>query len=291
MPSCFQPDILVALLLPSSCIEQLWKDNRPLNKLKILNLEGSQNLIKTPDFEIIPNIESLNFEACTKLEDLHPSIAFLRSLKLLNLRNCKRLRRLPTKIGMGCLQKLILRGCSNLKRFPETDGEMKCLVELYLNGTGIEELLSSVGHLNSLVLLNLKDCKNLASLPCSIFHNKKSTYGIIIPENEIPEWYSTRDESSINIALASNIRNDSERLGVGLCFVFVSVFNDDSDACEEEAIEYKAVIHRSRSVGLQCTKDLESLDLEEEEKEVEEEAGSQPKRLQQFLKLVTGKKH
>ncbi|XVF70307.1 hypothetical protein PTKIN_Ptkin11bG0151100 [Pterospermum kingtungense] len=168
MPSSFQPDNLVALLLPNSCIEQLWRDNRPLYKLKILNLEGSKNLIKTPDFEMIPNIESLTFEGCIKLVDLHPSIAFLRRLKLLNLSNCKRLRNLPTKIGLQCLQKLILRGCSNLKKFPEVDGEMKCLVELYLNGTGIEELPCSIEHLSSLVLLNLKDCKNLASLPSSV---------------------------------------------------------------------------------------------------------------------------
>ncbi|XVF70260.1 hypothetical protein PTKIN_Ptkin11bG0146700 [Pterospermum kingtungense] len=168
LPSSFQPNNLVALLLPYSYIEQLWKDNRLLYKLKILNLEGSKNLIKTPDFEMIPNIESLNFEACTKLVDLHPSIAFLRRLKLLNLSNCKKLRSLPTKIGMGCLQKLILQGCSNLKRFPEIDGEMQCLVELYLDGTGIEELPSSIGHLSNLVLLSLKDCKNLVSLSSGV---------------------------------------------------------------------------------------------------------------------------
>ncbi|XVF70281.1 hypothetical protein PTKIN_Ptkin11bG0148500 [Pterospermum kingtungense] len=578
LPSSFKPDNLVALLLPNSCIEQLWNDNRPLYKLKILNLEGSQNLMKTPDFEMIPNIESLNFESCTKIVDLHPSIAFLRSLKLLNLRNCKRLRSLPTKIGMGSLQKLILRGCSNLKRFPEIDGEMKCLVELYLNGTGIEELPSSIGHLSNLVLLNLKDCKNLASLPSSvhglkclkflnlsgcskienlpenlkqaefleeldlsetavrkphsfifqfknlkvlsfkgckgppsnllanllslfkvirrgsidsialtlphlsglssltrlnlsycnlqegaipndicclssletldlsgnnfmsmpatitclsrlrflqlsdckqlkalpglltnietlildgctsfdiftnpstessiyyptmfalsknhgvlnnaltlikrllkIFHNKKSSYGVIIPGDEIPELHSTWDESSIKITLPANIRNDSQWLGVGMCFVFVSSFNDDNDACEEEAIVYKAVIHSRNSrqadtdeENQECTeieltiglvsakvkkcgvtmvyeKDLELLELVTnsisadnfgdisqdttldhgsivgngsilkrkyntfyEEEEEEKEGGSQPKRLQKFLKLITGKKH
>ncbi|XVF70300.1 hypothetical protein PTKIN_Ptkin11bG0150400 [Pterospermum kingtungense] len=128
LPSSFQPDNLVALLLPCSCIEQLWKDNR----------------------------------------NVHPSIAFLKRLKLLNLNNCKSLRSLPTKIGMGPLEKLILRGCSNLKRFPEIDGEMECLAELCLDGTGIEKLPSSIGHLSHLVLLNLKDCKNLASLPSSI---------------------------------------------------------------------------------------------------------------------------
>ncbi|XVF70315.1 hypothetical protein PTKIN_Ptkin11bG0151800 [Pterospermum kingtungense] len=370
---------------------------------------------------------------------------------------------------MQCLQKLILRGCSNLKRFPEVDGEMKCLVELHLDGTGIEELPYSIGHLSNLVLLNLKDCKNLASLPSSVhglkclkflnlsgcskienlpenlqqvefleeldlsgtavtkpqsfifqfrnlkvlsfkgckgppsklqanllslfkviqkgstdfvalmlpplsglssltrlnlgycnlwegaipsdicclssletldlsgnnfmslpatitrlsklrflqlseckrlkalpdelltsiealildgctsfeifmnpstessiyypsmfalskkhgalknaltlisnalkvFANQKSTVDVIIPGSEVPEWFSKRDESSsIKIALPPNIRNDSQWLGMSLCFVFVSAFNDENDALEEEAIEYKAVIHSRNS--------------------------------------------
>ncbi|KAK8329865.1 hypothetical protein V6Z12_A11G354600, partial [Gossypium hirsutum] len=50
LPSSFQPDNLVIFLLPYSCVEQLWKGNRPLYKLKIISLKGSQNLIKTPDF-------------------------------------------------------------------------------------------------------------------------------------------------------------------------------------------------------------------------------------------------
>ncbi|XVF70303.1 hypothetical protein PTKIN_Ptkin11bG0150700 [Pterospermum kingtungense] len=467
LPSSFNPDNLVALLLPYSHIEQLWKDNRPLYKLKLLNLEGSQKLIKTPDFSMIPNIESLNFEGCTRMVDIHPSIAFLRRLKVLNLSNCKRLRSLPTKIRMGCLQRLILRGCSNLKRFPEIDGEMQCLVELHLDGSGIEELPSSIGNFSNLVLLNLKDCKNLASLPSSInglkslkflnlsgcskienlpenlqevefleeldlsdtavrkphsfivqfkylkalsfkgckgspsnsqanllslfkiiqrgsvdsialtlpplsglisltrlnlsycnlwegaipcdicylsclemldlsgnnfmslpatitrlsklrflqlsdckrlkdlpdfqtsieavildgctsfeiftnpsngctspmyhtsmfairkihgaFKNaatiikkflkafQRSTFGIIIPGSESPEWFNERDESSIKIPLPPNVRNDSRWVGVSMCFVFVSAFNEDNDAWGEEAIEYKAVIHHRNS--------------------------------------------
>ncbi|XVF70292.1 hypothetical protein PTKIN_Ptkin11bG0149600 [Pterospermum kingtungense] len=173
LPSSFQPDNLVALLLPYSNIEQLWKDNRPLYKLKLINLGGSKNMIKTPDFTMIPNIESVNFKGCTRLIDVHPSIASLRRLKLLNLSNCISLRSLPNKIGMGCLEKLNLQGCSNLKRFPEIDEEMQCLLELILDGTGIEELPSSVGYLINLVLLNLKDCKNLTSLPSSIHGLKR----------------------------------------------------------------------------------------------------------------------
>ncbi|XP_022735585.1 disease resistance-like protein CSA1 [Durio zibethinus] len=104
----------------------------------------------------------------TGIEELPSPIGHLNGLKRLNLSDCKSLRSLPTKIGMESLETLILSGCSNLKRFPEIDGKMKCLLELYLDGTGIEELTSSIGHLSNLVLLKLKDCSNIVSLPSSI---------------------------------------------------------------------------------------------------------------------------
>ncbi|XP_016747568.2 disease resistance protein RPV1 [Gossypium hirsutum] len=152
LPSSFQPENLVA----------------PMHKLKVINLQGSENLIKTPNFKMAPNIESLVLEGCTRLAYVDPSVGVLKKLKLLNLRGCKSLRSLPTKIGMESLEELILSGCSNLKSFPEIDGKMEYLLRLYLDGTEIEQLPSSIGHLSSLVLLNLKDCRNLLSLPGSI---------------------------------------------------------------------------------------------------------------------------
>ncbi|KHG24800.1 TMV resistance N [Gossypium arboreum] len=133
LPSSFQPDNLVALLLPYSHIEQLWKGNRPLYKLKMIDLKGSQNLIKTPDFTTAPKLEALIMEGCTRLVDVHSSIGVLKMLKLLNLRDCKSLRNLPTRIGMESLETLILSGCSSLVRFPEIDGRMEHLKTLNLS--------------------------------------------------------------------------------------------------------------------------------------------------------------
>ncbi|KAK8633487.1 hypothetical protein V6N13_014332 [Hibiscus sabdariffa] len=134
LPSGFQPDNLVALLLQYSCIEQLWKGTRPLHKLKVLNLKGSLNLIKTPDFTMAPDLETLILEGCTKIVDVHPSIGELKRLKVLNLRGCKSLRNLPTKIGLESLQTFILSGCSNLLCFPEIACKMEHLKILYLSG-------------------------------------------------------------------------------------------------------------------------------------------------------------
>ncbi|OMO65732.1 hypothetical protein CCACVL1_21411 [Corchorus capsularis] len=140
-----------------------------LEKLKLVNLEGSMNLSRTPDFTMAPNLETLILECCVNLVDVHPSIGLLRRLKLLNLRGCKSLSSLPTKIGMKSLETLILSGCSNLEWLPDQiDGKMECLVELHLDGTGLGHLSSAIGHLSGLVLLNLKDCRNLGCLPSSI---------------------------------------------------------------------------------------------------------------------------
>ncbi|XWS10476.1 hypothetical protein CRYUN_Cryun39dG0082900 [Craigia yunnanensis] len=176
LPSSFQPDNLVALLIPNSRIEQLWEGNRFLNKLKLVNLKGSENLIKTPDFRSAPNLESLILEGCTRIIEVHPSVGALSKLKLLDLNGCKHLRSLPTKIRMESLEVLLLSGCSSLQRFPEIDGEMKHLLKIYLNKTGIKELPSSIGHLSGLIHLSLMDCKNLRSLPTKIFRMESFQY-------------------------------------------------------------------------------------------------------------------
>ncbi|KAA3472430.1 TMV resistance protein N-like [Gossypium australe] len=168
LPSSFKPENLVILLLPYSNIEQLWKENIPLYKLKVLNLKGSENLIKAPDFTTAPNIEILVLEGCTRLVYVHPSVGVLTRLKLLNLRGCKSLRSFPTKIGMESLEMLILSGCSKLQSFPVIDGKMECLLELCFDGTNIKELPSSIGNLRRLKVLNLRGCKSLTSLPIKI---------------------------------------------------------------------------------------------------------------------------
>ncbi|KAL1075343.1 hypothetical protein V6Z11_D11G355300 [Gossypium hirsutum] len=155
LPSSFRPDNLVALLLPYSHIEQLWKGNRPLYKLKMINLKGSQYLIKTPDFTTTPKLEALIMEGCTRLVDVHPSIRVLKMLKLLNLRDCTSLGSLPTRIGMESLETLILSGCSSL--------QVEFLEELDLSETAITEPPSLIFQLENLKILSFNGCKGPSS--------------------------------------------------------------------------------------------------------------------------------
>ncbi|PPR97252.1 hypothetical protein GOBAR_AA23406 [Gossypium barbadense] len=179
----------------------------PLYKLKVLNLKGSKNLIKAPDFTTTPNLKILVLEGCTRLVYVHPSIGVLTRLKLLNLRGCKSLRSFPTKIGMESLEMLILLGCSKLQSFLEIDGKIEYLLELWFDGINIKELPSSIENLSSLVLLNLKDCRDLVDLPGSIdgfeFINKLNLRDCNLCEGDIPRDIS-RLSSLKQLDLRSN---------------------------------------------------------------------------------------
>ncbi|KAL4594474.1 hypothetical protein ACB092_12G023500 [Castanea dentata] len=173
LPSNFQPVELVELHLLYSKIEWLWKGTKYLDKLKLIKLNNSLNLIATPDFIGVPNLEKLVLNGCIKLHEVHPSIMVLKRLTLLDLENCKSLRRLPSKFEMESLEILILSGCSKIKRIPEFMENMKSLSKLHLNATAITKLPSSIEHLTNLTSLHLRDCKNLVCLP-NIFCSFKS---------------------------------------------------------------------------------------------------------------------
>jgi Leucine-rich repeat (LRR) protein len=140
--------------------------------LKVIQLENSIQLIETPDFTEIPNLEELVFKDCINLREIHPSFGDLSKLTLLNLKGCKNLKSLPSKFGMESLEILILSGCSKVKKIPEFGKNMECVRKLYLDGTAITKLPASIENLTSLVSLNLRDCKNLVCLPSTIFNLK-----------------------------------------------------------------------------------------------------------------------
>ncbi|KAK4594864.1 hypothetical protein RGQ29_018551 [Quercus rubra] len=145
---------------------------KSFDSLKFIKLKKSLKLIETPDFNEIPNLEKLDLESCINLRSLHPSIGVHQKLTFLNLKDCKNLRSLPSKFEMEFLEILTLSGCSNLKRIPEFGENMKNVSKLYLDGTAITKLPTSIENLTGLVSLNVKDCKNLMSLPSTFFNMK-----------------------------------------------------------------------------------------------------------------------
>ncbi|CAI0556120.1 unnamed protein product [Linum tenue] len=145
LPSSFHSDKLVRLILHHSKVEQLWFGIRTFRDLRIIELEGSSNFTRIPDFTEIPNLERLVLTDCTRLSEVHSSIGHLKKLAYISL-----------------------LGCSKVRKFSEILVPMDCLVELILDETGIEKLPMSIHNLGSLAILSLRFCKDLRSIPSSI---------------------------------------------------------------------------------------------------------------------------
>lgn len=141
--------------------------------MKHIDLSDSQNLIETPDLSGIPNLEELKLSSCTSLSKVHPSIGFLRQLKLLHLQHCKSLERLADEMRLESLEYLNLFGCSRLNRFPGFVGHMTSLISLYLGWTGIKELPLSFKSLSSLVNLDISYCSRLEKIPKNMIGGMK----------------------------------------------------------------------------------------------------------------------
>ncbi|XP_042483025.1 disease resistance protein RPV1-like [Macadamia integrifolia] len=164
IPIDFRPDNLVVLDMQYGSLKQVWKETKFLRSLKILNLSHSNHLSRTPDFLGLPSLEKLILEGCTSLPEVHQSIGHLDRLVLLNLKDCKILKNLPSSIcKLKALESLILTGCSKLDKLPEDLGEMDSLTELFADESTIEKLPSSIGHLKNLRSLSLRGCKGSPS--------------------------------------------------------------------------------------------------------------------------------
>ncbi|CAN6555716.1 unnamed protein product [Malus baccata var. baccata] len=172
LPTSFRPYLLTELHLDNSKLVRLWEGKVDLPKLKYLHLAYSKKLINTPDFNGFPNLEMLDLWDCKNLVEIHPSVAFLKKLKILNLRGCESIKSLPSEFEMDSLTSLWLGGCSNVKKIPEFGEQMKNLSQLFLCGTAIEKIPSSIGHLVGLKGLFLRNCKNLLNLPRAICNLK-----------------------------------------------------------------------------------------------------------------------
>ncbi|KAJ4717283.1 Disease resistance protein [Melia azedarach] len=173
LPSNFDMHKIVEFDLSFSCIEQIRIGSIRLNNLRFMRFQYSQNLVTTPDFTRMPNLEKLILKRCTRLHEIHASLFTHKKLMVLNLEDCTSLRSFPSKIAMESLKKLVLSGCSNLRQFPEIVGSMECLSKLLLDGTAVKELPLSIKLLSGLVFLSLKNCKNLESLPSTIINGLK----------------------------------------------------------------------------------------------------------------------
>ncbi|KAK0593682.1 hypothetical protein LWI29_020236 [Acer saccharum] len=116
-------------------------------KLKTIKLSYSHNLIETPDFTKVPNLEMLDLKGCTRLCKVHESVGVLKSLIVLNLEGCSSLQSFPSNLfALKSLKNLNLQGCSKLDKLPKNLEVLEHLEELDVGGIAITQVPSSIAR-------------------------------------------------------------------------------------------------------------------------------------------------
>ena len=135
-----------------------------------MNLQSCQYIKELPDLSIsTPNIKQLNLCECINLVKVHDSVGCLDKLESLDLTGCVGLKILPSCITMKSLKILILYKCKRVKRFPNISQEMENLKFLSLACTAIRELPSSFRNLSGLERLDIGSYSYTCHLPSSIY--------------------------------------------------------------------------------------------------------------------------
>ncbi|XP_042487739.1 disease resistance protein RPV1-like isoform X2 [Macadamia integrifolia] len=171
-PTNFHPEKLVVLDLSRSKVTEDWEgwnQMKMAKKLKVINLSGCYDLIKTPEFLPFPLLEELILEDCSNLVEIDTSIGYLKCLVFLNLKDCKSLVDLPISIcGLNSLESLIMSGCTKLSRLPAGLDSLKALRELQIDETSIGQLSDSIALPKNLEILSARNCGFLTVLPTLI---------------------------------------------------------------------------------------------------------------------------
>ncbi|XP_031380265.1 TMV resistance protein N-like [Punica granatum] len=139
-----------------------------MGKLKILNLSYCWKLKRSPDFSAFPALERLILQSCYLLELVDSSIGLLKALKHVDMRNCRRLRKLPEQLGsLESLTELLIDGTS-IYIIPISKGMKKLEILSANNCCFLNGIPESVGSLIKLKRLSLAQCRALTKLPDSV---------------------------------------------------------------------------------------------------------------------------
>ncbi|CAJ2651357.1 unnamed protein product [Trifolium pratense] len=158
LPSKFSANLLVELSMPYSNLQKLWDGVQNLANLKEIDLRFSNELVEVPDLSKATNLEWLALTGCRNLCEIHPSILSLDKLKDLELEGCTKIESFHTDNHLDSLQTIQLSNCSSLKEFSVTSNKLE---KLWLDGTSIKELPSSILCCQKLKMIDLHNCDNL----------------------------------------------------------------------------------------------------------------------------------
>ncbi|XP_068317188.1 disease resistance protein RUN1-like [Pyrus communis] len=178
LPSNFSPENLVELHMPNSKVKKLWKEEKRLVNLQVIDLHDSTNLTEVPNLSGSLNIVNINLSGCESLVEIPGCFQHLDKLTHLHLRFCTSLKylpkmprnikyldlhyagikELPESQHLHKLTHLDLACCMNLKYLPEMPGNIEYLD---LHFSGIEELPESVWSNENISYLDIRDCYRL----------------------------------------------------------------------------------------------------------------------------------
>nr|WIL60042.1 nodulation protein [Melilotus officinalis] len=167
IPDDFDQGNLVVFELKYSNVEQVWKEAKLLEKLKVLNLSHSKYLKSSPDFSKLPNLEKLIMKDCPSLSEVHSSVGDLKNLLLINLSDCPSLATFPKEIyQLMSVETLIISGCSKIDKLEEDILQMESLTTLIAANTGVKQVPFSIARLKSIGYISLCGYKGLS---CDVF--------------------------------------------------------------------------------------------------------------------------
>ncbi|KAK7286726.1 hypothetical protein RJT34_21937 [Clitoria ternatea] len=156
IPNDFDLQNVVAINLKHSEINLLWKKTQFLRRLKFLNLSHSKNLMHTPDFSRLPNLEKLVLKDCPRLSTVHQSIGDLSNILVINLMDCASLHNLPRRVyRLKSLETLILSGCSKINKLEEDIVQMESLTTLIAKHIAVKDLPRSIVRSKSIAHISL----------------------------------------------------------------------------------------------------------------------------------------
>ncbi|CAN1147612.1 Disease resistance protein RUN1 [Linum perenne] len=163
LPSNFCAENLVELILPFSKVTHLWTGVQNLGNLRLIDLEGSENLKQIPDLSEAENLETVVLDGCERLVEIPCYFQYHMKLSGLHLKKCKNLRLVPTRLDSQQLKHLDMSSCEKVETCPEVS--TRSLQELNLSRTAIREIPTSVCREGVPKVLNLEGCSNMTSIP------------------------------------------------------------------------------------------------------------------------------